>query len=135
MVLIAVLAHRSVLYLREHRKQHHKLRPTGLLGVLMRQGLLYFVWAVACGALSANGAALLVFNGITTVLQVGLLCMLGPWLILSIRQNHLNQVNGGSGGTRDGTVSAVVFERHLSAAGDPEAPGGDEQLRPEDGGP
>jgi len=144
-VLAAILVYRSVMYLRERRKQNHPMRSTGLLEVLIGQGLLYFVWAIACQAVSTAGllpstlptnvAVLFVWNGITLALQTGLLSMLGPWMIISIRQNHMNQLNGGSGGTGYRTVSAVVFGEHNSALGELDASGSGEHLQAEHGEP
>ncbi|EIW77665.1 hypothetical protein CONPUDRAFT_138924 [Coniophora puteana RWD-64-598 SS2] len=49
------------------------------------------------------------FGDISSMAWTLVACMLGPWFILSIRENHASQINGGSSTTGE-LVSSILFQ-------------------------
>ncbi|EIW77294.1 hypothetical protein CONPUDRAFT_76055 [Coniophora puteana RWD-64-598 SS2] len=106
-----------VTYLRENRRPSPTSGLKGLINMLLGQGLLYFVLIIAYEVLSTVGniPQLLISDSVNNnlielniILNVALPCILGPWLILSIRRNHMAHMTGGTSitaGTRDRDVN------------------------------
>jgi len=57
----------------------------------------------------------------TSALLEVICCMLGPWMILSIRQHHAIQL-GQEGRSTEGAYSSVAFRRPTSLSGHAEEP-------------
>ncbi|EIW77655.1 hypothetical protein CONPUDRAFT_75484 [Coniophora puteana RWD-64-598 SS2] len=104
-------------------------RLKGLIVLLLGQGIFYFIWlftdeilSISYGLLSLGTTTENTLAAITLAMEIGIICMMGPWLILSIRQNHLTRLNGESTQTTGHTVSTVAFENPPSTLNGPDIP-------------
>ncbi|EIW77735.1 hypothetical protein CONPUDRAFT_75540 [Coniophora puteana RWD-64-598 SS2] len=119
LLLVAMLVYRSIVYLREGGYTNSSTGLKELIKLLVGQGFLYFIWVLTGTTLSIVYSVPVISNNlspmaqrtlavISVVVDTGLFCMLGPWLILSIRRNHMNHLNGGPSMNR-ATLSSVAF--------------------------
>ncbi|EIW77070.1 hypothetical protein CONPUDRAFT_75883 [Coniophora puteana RWD-64-598 SS2] len=137
MILFLMMLYRSICYLRENKDFVRQFKSVAQ--VIFQQGLLYFVWCVLCSP-STKAVMLrprqnletVVLTNIGWILQMMLLCMIGPWFILSIRKHDMVRVKGGADIPMR-SLSAMVFlmpnlpEEHAVEIGDMEDIGTEQQ--------
>ncbi|EIW77646.1 hypothetical protein CONPUDRAFT_145906 [Coniophora puteana RWD-64-598 SS2] len=115
-ILFIMMVYRCLWHLRERRPAGSVYRFKSAAEMLLQQGVLYFVWFAIRQVVAAVARFSSIFSqlGIFIIVDIGwglqvmLLCMLGPWFILSIRKNHMDSVKGGTDMTMQ-TLSTIEF--------------------------
>jgi len=128
LALLIMVIYRSVEYLKLYG--HTGSRLSGIVSILLRHNVLYFVLLVVYQTLTpiANDDTHLTIGEEVAVGNLGLAlqtllpCIGGPWIILELRKNHVMHLNGGYDITQE-SMATIAFRRDAVLASDNEVEG------------
>jgi len=114
LLLTVMVVYRSLWKLNEHRKQSRAIGIHSIVDLIVQHSVLFFLGTLAAGIINAlltdpytGPLDTMILEDISPALDTIITCMMGPWLILSIREYHGAQFAHDS--NVGGVLSSLAF--------------------------